>query len=883
MAVRRLERPTFTFNRGLNTDAPLVTFPENFSTDELNFELMLDGTRRRRRGLEQETEDTVIDTTQPSDAAVRTFKWRSVAGNPDLNFHCIQIGSFLYFYDDVPEPSDSPRNFFIDLETIAVSGFEDNVGDTVIDMAFGRGHALVVGYYLEPSYIIYDPDEDDVTILPVNLRERDFQGVDDGIDNVTQPSGTINTHIYNLVNQGWIYGNILTFQTDQGSYPSKNMLQWLGYRRATVAGYNVDDGTKEFSPDKLIAEVFQDAPAPKGHFIQNPFDTTVNVIVETETIKNYKVGTQEEAGTETTNGFTPWKPDPAYGFTLPAHGGGAIATNLLTINFQNPHFLSVGETFVLYTENNGRIGSFTGDGNRYWSIGLPSEVNPLWQTQTVEEVVSDNAVKFYHNLQDDGPGYRPGWIGASWPNVYAYVGGTVLEIEGTIIDERPTTTAFFAGRAVYAGIQHPSLASAIYFSQVVEVDIQYGKAYQVADPTDENISDIVPTDGLVIRIPEAGRIYKVQPYSSSLIVYASGGIWEIGPGQSGYFSATSYAVRKLSDVGAMNGTSVLEAENIPMYWGISGIMMIVQDTNTGYLTVRSMTRDTIDNFYSEISDAHRRTASGDFDRVNKRAIWTYTEGTSEEPEYKALVFDIRFVAWTPWTFQCQISDIFTTTDLSSLSKTTLRFIAYDANGYQMVVPTSLSFADLGTATDAYLVTGYDTASSPTRFKYAPVITVFSKRTEISDEFVPDAGGGGGGEAFAFTAGPDPLSPDFFVGYLIDPYADEVYGTGPFGTLVSNTTSFTFHDLETETIFLGINELHLAISVGTDDPGEDAFTTMTVTNTDTAEVVFTLNRAEADVPAGTLQPVTGFNPRRWSWSDAGPAPFADTVNYSVTFI
>lgn len=739
MAKAKAERPSFTFSKGLNTDAPLVVFPPDFSTDEVNFELMLDGTRRKRRGLEAEGGNSELPIPITEGFVVRTFKWRSVNTNPDLNFHVWQIGYTLVFADDVPNPTSSLRSFTLDLRGLGVVGHQTDtdIGTNLVDMAFGRGHAVVVSKYIEPTLLVYDQDNDVVQASPIDIRERDFQGIEDGVNNVTHPSTASDEYIYNLVNQGWVYGDIQTFQSQLQYYPSKNMVPWLGFRRLIAEGYAPEDGTKEFSPDKLIAELFQDAPAPKGHFIQNPFNTTVNVEVESETIKNYGIPYVNNPPGDPNN-----KPDPAYGFNLPDHDGVSVATNLLTIKFQNPHFLSVGETFQLHTETNGRIGSFTGDGNRFWSIGLPNETNPVWQTQTVETVIDDFTVQFYHNLKDDGPGYQAGWVGASWPTLYAYVGGAVLNIDGRIIDERPTCTAFYAGRVWYAGVPNAVLGSALFFSQIVEVDAQYGKCYQIADPTDENISDLLATDGGVLRIPEMGRVLKLLPYSDFLIVYASNGIWQIGPGSGGYFAANSYSVRKLSDVGCESAASVVLAESVPAHWGRSGIFAIAQDTNTGYLVVQSLTRDKIDNFYKAISEEDRRNATGDFDEINKRIMWVYHETDADDEEvYKALVLDIKFGAFTPWEFGVQVHDIFTTTDTLSSDVSTLRFIATtDFGTTQVAKATSTTFRDFGTDPyTAYLVTGYDTAQAPTRFKYAPVITSFMKR-----------------------AGPAPEEPSFFL-------------------------------------------------------------------------------------------------------------------------
>lgn len=723
MAKRRAERPTFTFNKGLNTDAPMLVFPQDFTTDEVNFELMLDGTRRKRRGLEAEGATSEIDVPVSEGFAVRTFKWRSVNTNPDLNFHVWQIGYTLVFADDVPYPTDNLRGFTVDLRDFAVEGHgtDNEIGQNYIDMAFGRGHAIVVGKYIEPTLLVYNEEDDSIEPQRIHIRERDFQGIEDGIDNTTRPAVLSEAYAYNLVNQGWVYGDILKFQQDKGNYPSKNMIPWLGFRREVIQGYNPDDGTKVFSPDKLVAELFQDAPSPKGHFIQNPFDTSINVVVDTKTIKNY-VGGGWSPGTD--DGFLPDSPNS---LNIPTSEN-PTTQSLVTITFQNPHFLEPGEQFELYTENLGKIGSRTGDGNRWWGIG--GGLNNQSPEFNVESVIDNHTVTFYMTLQNDHAGWRNNWPHSYWPNVYSYAGGTTLNIEGRVIDVRPTATAFFAGRAWYAGIPDSRLGSALYFSQIVEVDAQYGKCYQVADPTDENISDLVPSDGGVLRIPEMGRVLRLLPYSNFLLVFASNGVWQIGPGQSGYFAANSYGIRKLTDVGCESSRSVVLAEEVPCYWGRSGIFAIIQDTNSGFLVAQSLSKDKIDNFYKQISEADRRLASGDWDEVSKRVVWTYREENEDlEVEYKALYFDVKFGAFTPHKFGVAIHDIFTTTDTIHSEVSAVRYIVTtDFGATQIAKTTSLEFRDFGSDPyEAYMVTGYDTANSPTRYKYAPIITSFMRR------------------------------------------------------------------------------------------------------------------------------------------------------------
>lgn len=58
--MQTVDKKYFLFNKGINTEAPLVGWPEGFTIDEQNFDLLIDGSRRRRPGLAPETTPPVI-------------------------------------------------------------------------------------------------------------------------------------------------------------------------------------------------------------------------------------------------------------------------------------------------------------------------------------------------------------------------------------------------------------------------------------------------------------------------------------------------------------------------------------------------------------------------------------------------------------------------------------------------------------------------------------------------------------------------------------------------------------------------------------------------------------------------------------------------------
>ena len=51
----RQSKSFFRLNGGLNTESNEINFPDGFTTDEANYELLIDGSRRRRKGLRVES------------------------------------------------------------------------------------------------------------------------------------------------------------------------------------------------------------------------------------------------------------------------------------------------------------------------------------------------------------------------------------------------------------------------------------------------------------------------------------------------------------------------------------------------------------------------------------------------------------------------------------------------------------------------------------------------------------------------------------------------------------------------------------------------------------------------------------------------------------
>jgi hypothetical protein len=203
---------------------------------------------------------------------------------------------------------------------------------------------------------------------------------------------------------------------------------------------------------------------------------------------------------------------------------------------------------------------------------------------------------------------------------------------------RPTTGAWFAGRAWYTGTNDSlqattdqsfySWTESIYYSKVVQHQGDVGLCYSENDPTDETFFDPLPTDGGVIVIQGTGPIYKLFPVANGLLVMAANGIWLIS-GSSGYgFDSTSYLISKISSVKLISGSSVVDILGFPAFWNLEGIYAVStgKENNPygqGGLTVNPITVGTIQTFYDAIPHQSKLYAKGAYDPIGYVVQWVY--------------------------------------------------------------------------------------------------------------------------------------------------------------------------------------------------------------------------------------------------------------------
>ena len=326
-------------------------------------------------------------------------------------------------------------------------------------------------------------------------------------------------------------------------------------------------------------------------------------------------------------------------------------------------------------------------------------------------------------------------------------GGTSLVTE--VENNRPSTVAFFAGRPWWGGP-----GGRVYFNQIIEGVINIGKCYQEADPSSEHISELVPTDGGVILIPEADDIIALRPVGTGLVALARNGAWEISGGDRG-FRADEFFVRKITEAGTLGAGAAVQTEAGLFYWSQSGIYGIGEDQTTGFLVAQNISEQTIQTFYIEGSnEAAKATAEGIYDDVQRKIFWyynndlTFDRDTDANNDYnRALILDLSLNSFSPYTIaELDVQDpqiVLPMLRLRALNQkrhknlvawpvdlaTNHHFTYAEYNNEEIVDWEELN--GTGVPYTAFIETGYEILGESMRNKEAVYLFMYFERTETT--------------------------------------------------------------------------------------------------------------------------------------------------------
>jgi hypothetical protein len=282
----------------------------------------------------------------------------------------------------------------------------------------------------------------------------------------------------------------------------------------------------------------------------------------------------------------------------------------------------------------------------------------------------------------------------------------------------PKAVAVAFGRVFY-GTQ-----GRVYFSQVVVDDFSLiGKCFQRNDPIAEDASDILDTDGGEILIQDAGEIKALEPFKAGVLVFCDNGVWYISGTTDTGFSATSYAVSKISPYVLYAKRTILPMRDVVLFAGRESCY-VVQEAALGQATVSSLTETTIQSYWKDFITEETHAV---YDEILGRV---HLVNPGEEGS--ALVFDSKLSSWHPWRLNVGTGEI-TRSSVGAVYNDTLGKVLY---AHQKLGVLEFSSQVQGTLSDfedgeysSYLVTQPETVQNFSQKKGVPLIAVMFRRTE----------------------------------------------------------------------------------------------------------------------------------------------------------
>lgn len=205
-----------------------------------------------------------------------------------------------------------------------------------------------------------------------------------------------------------------------------------------------------------------------------------------------------------------------------------------------------------------------------------------------------------------------------------------------------TDLCSYAGRIFYL------TGDVLLYSQVIAEDISKAdKCYTEADPTGEEISDVIETDGGLISLPDIGEGLKLQVIGDSLLVFGTRGNAVLSGTANNIFTATAYSAGAVETVPTQAPDSFVSTEYGVFYWGVTGIIALGIGDQGG-IQAKDLTTEKILTFYGKLSTEQHKACKGIYSASKKKIYWFYpSDITLPRRLDLCLVYDIQRDAFCP--------------------------------------------------------------------------------------------------------------------------------------------------------------------------------------------------------------------------------------------
>lgn len=606
------------FVQGLNTEINGTIDSTVNTADELNCTIFNDGTRGRRYGLNIEKFGEYFSTAKGK--AYSGYLWKNV-NKTDLDIIVYQVDTTLHFYKYLNKPySINKYDTALDISKAVLD--ISNFLTSSLSYAIADGKLIIVNKYFKPIVVTFNIETQTFSYEELTIYYRDFEGLEDGLRVDEMPVDLSNEHHYNLVNQGWQENEINKVKQDNNKYPANNMQWFLG-----------KDESGSFQTTNLLAVYFGNTRAPKGHCILNYFDrdrTAASGIYSSDGRRE----TSYSYHNRYPSGSWAWVYETKINKVEMAIPNSSGTANSFSVKFFSCNNYNDTPQESATCELYGLNGSNTWQFIDRMVFGFKNEGN---STKAVTNDTKYNQYKVVINLSSS----------VSEVNCWCAVNmkGSTSLFPYTGPSSRVIDIASMSGKLFYLA------GDTVLFSQTINEDANnIGKCYQEADPTSEEISDIIDTDGGHVKFQAMGEGLALTTFNRGVLVFGREKVYGLLSPRDKKFSATEYDTIELSSAGLAGNKSVVSVSDSVYYWSPLGIFRIGVNYNTGTtLVAENISSTTIQQYYNNISQYSKTNAKGVFDFATNRIYWYYPLTDAEPWRLNGvLVYDLNYNAFMPY-------------------------------------------------------------------------------------------------------------------------------------------------------------------------------------------------------------------------------------------
>ena len=299
--------------KGLITEASSLSFPENATAEELNFNLDKDGfIRKRRDGFTELVTPFVVPGPTPK--VENVFYWRA----PSLV--CVVVTDAT--------PKTSLRFHAVDDDFTFILGID--ISDQVVSTQIAETTDLLcitTSGGQNPILCEYTEATKEIVVNDITLYIRDFELVDDGLEISENPVTLSENHRYNLYNASWYLTrpdeNNANIPTNVASAYENLVNAWPNNAEIPSVGIIIDtNGDTVFSPKTVEGANFGNSQAGRGHYVYSILDFDRQARIDIPSQDGAPSKTLTLVGTVNFSGTPSYNPDEPTNTIGPAGGGG---------------------------------------------------------------------------------------------------------------------------------------------------------------------------------------------------------------------------------------------------------------------------------------------------------------------------------------------------------------------------------------------------------------------------------------------------------------------------------------------------------------------------------------------------------------------------------